>query len=72
MNKAGENALTISITFKTPDAADFALEVVEDDLKEGVREKLSMWIKYNESITVEFDLMNMKATVVTQGNKWSR
>jgi hypothetical protein len=57
--------MTFSITFKTPDAMDYALKDIEDeDEREEVKKFLSKFIKYSECITVEFDTKAKTATVV--------
>ena len=69
--------MRLSIGFKTPDAIHHALEEYRDysgdsddgeelteEEREEIREKLEKWIRYNECVTIEFDLDNMTATVV--------
>jgi len=45
----------ISLTFKTPDAVDFAIEDLEDYEVEEVRAAAEKWIEYGEYITVVLD-----------------
>ncbi len=56
----------IHITFKTPDAVRYALEDanLNQDEEDVILEKLSKWIKYEELVTIEFDLENGTATVI--------
>lgn len=55
--------MKICITFKNPDAVDYALEDIPREEREEVKEKLSKWITYNEYVTIEFDLDNNTAEV---------
>lgn len=72
--------MKLTIGFKTPDATYDALKEyrdysgdsddgvpLTDDEKEEAKEKLEKWIRYNEYVTVEFDLDKMTATVVKIG-----
>jgi hypothetical protein len=67
--------MKLKISFKSPDAVDYALdEYFEDDedtnleeiedLKEKVKESLGKWIEYDEYVVVEFDTDKMTARVV--------
>lgn len=70
--------MKLSIGFKTPDAIHYALEeyrdysgdeddgreLTEEEMEEA-KEKLEKWIRYGESITIEFDLNKMTAKVVS-------
>lgn len=64
--------MKLKITFKTPDAVDYAIrdtfipaESDEDSVTiKDIENKLSKWVKYGEMITVEFDLEAMTAEVV--------
>ncbi len=68
--------MKITLTFKTPDVIDNAIEETVNNLdsqcdieylKSQIREDLtSRWISYGEFITVEFDLTNMTAKVLTR------
>ena len=65
--------MKIRVSFKTPDAVEYAIkdsldedEVSTEDLdekKEELMDVISTWVKYGESITVEFDTENFTATV---------
>jgi hypothetical protein len=71
--------MKISITFKTPDALDYAVKEIvdqqheEDDApwdeyeseerEEALKEKFKKWVEYGELITVDFDLEAGTATV---------
>lgn len=58
--------MTITVTFKTPDAAEPAIKEIPDvDARDKAREKLGHWIKYGEYITIAFDLDAMTAKVRT-------
>lgn len=69
--------MKLTIGFKTPDAVDYALEeyrdysdgsdegkALDEDEIETAKDKLAKWIRYGESVTIEFDLTKMKAKVV--------
>lgn len=72
--------MKIRISFKSPDAVDYAVQdafeyVEEKDpdtdepIKNGftpddVKEQLGKWIQYGENITIEFDLAAQTASVV--------
>lgn len=69
--------MKLSIGFKTPDAIEYALDEYRDysgesddgvglteEQKEEAKEKLERWIRYGESVTVEFDLDKMTAKIV--------
>lgn len=68
----------VRVTFKTPDALDYALkdagfknlDYPESDQEESDQEEwevakeiISKWVEYEELITIEFDLVNKTATV---------
>jgi hypothetical protein len=53
----------ISITFKTPDAVDFATEDLDASEKEAAREALKKWISYGEYVTLSYDPNNDTMTV---------
>ncbi len=62
--------MKLFITFKTPEALDYALsslsfeyENVTDEEKENIRIQLQKWISYGENVTIEFDMKNNTATV---------
>lgn len=62
--------MKLFITFKTPDALDYALstlhseyENVTDEEKEQIRHQLRKWISYGENVTIEFNIENNTATV---------
>lgn len=64
--------MKLTIGFKTPDAIFYALqeatndegEELTEEEKEEIEEKLKRWIKYGESVSIEFDLDKMKAKVI--------
>jgi hypothetical protein len=41
-------------------------ESLLEERKEKIEKKLEKWIKYNEYLTVEFDLKNLKAMVIEE------
>jgi len=55
--------MIVTVSFKTPDVLDYALEGIDEDEAEEVKAKLAKWIKYEECLTVEFDTDKMTATV---------
>ena len=64
--------MKVSVTFKTPDAVNEAVEealqgatdqFVETRATE-LKRKLSKWINYGEYVTIEFDLEDSTATVL--------
>lgn len=66
--------MKVTVTMKTPDAMDYAIEnalennQIEEDreyLAEEIREKLGHWFKCSEYMTVEFDTVKMTATVLS-------
>ncbi len=53
------------VTFKTPDALDYALDDFPyDESREEAKEVAKQFIEYGEYITVEFDTEAKTATVV--------
>ena len=62
--------MKLRITFKTPDALDYALsslhsdyENVTEEEQKRIRIQLEKWISYGENVTIEFDTKNNTATV---------
>lgn len=68
--------MKLNIGFKTPDAIEYALDEyrdysdgsddgreLTDEEKEDAKEKLEKWIRYGESVSIEFDLDKMTAKV---------
>jgi hypothetical protein len=68
--------MKLTIGFKTPDAIEYALDEYRDysdgsddgrgldeEEKEAAKEKLGKWIRYGESVSIEFDLDEMTAKV---------
>lgn len=57
--------MKIRITFKTPDALEYAIPGdVSDSLREKAYDIASKWINYGETITVEIDLDTKKIKVL--------
>lgn len=50
--------MKIRLTFKTPDAMSEALESVDEDMQDSVKDLISSWVEYGEYLTVEFDTEN--------------
>jgi len=55
--------MIITVTFKTPDTLDYAVEGLDEDEAEEVKAKLAKWIQFGECVTLEFDTEKMTATV---------
>ena len=68
--------MKLTIGFKTPDAIEYALDEYRDysdgsddgreldeEEKEAAKEKLGKWIRYGESVSIEFDLDKMTTKV---------
>lgn len=66
---------TITVTFKTPDTVDAAIgqyienaevsdEDMEYEMKEKAEEVINKYVRWGECITIEFDLITGKATVL--------
>lgn len=49
------NIMKFRLTFKTPDVTFNALENVDEDKQEEVKELIEKYVKYDEYLTVEFD-----------------
>jgi len=47
--------MKIKVTFKTPDALDYALDGVPEEEREAVEEKCAKWFRYGECVTIEVD-----------------
>jgi len=58
------NIMKIRISFKTPDAVDYAIEHLDENVRNEIKEDLATWIKYGESIKIEFDTDEKTATVL--------
>lgn len=56
--------MKVQVTFKTPDAIDFALEDVPEDQKDEVRKQLKKYIKYEEYAILELDTDTGNVTVL--------
>lgn len=55
--------MKIRVAFKTPDVLDYALENFQEDQRQEIKNLLSRWIKWDECVTIEFDLEQMTAKV---------
>lgn len=47
--------MKIKVTFKTPDALDYALEGVPEEGRDFAREQCARWIRFDECVTIEVD-----------------
>jgi len=47
--------MKITISFKTPDAVEYALENLSEDEKKSVESLIETWVEYGECLTVEVD-----------------
>jgi hypothetical protein len=68
--------MKIRIGFKTPDAVHYAAEEAVNEASavldkyeakekiEDIKDQLSKWVRYGESVTIEFDLETNTARVV--------
>lgn len=57
--------MIVTVSFKTPDTLDWALEDVDGEMKKNeIKKKLSKWVEYDECVTIEFDTDKMTATVL--------
>jgi hypothetical protein len=46
----------VRLSFKTPDAVDYAVEGIEDeDEREAAKAACGKWVEYGECLTVEVD-----------------
>ncbi len=52
------------VTFKTPDAVDYAVDEYGLEHKDEIKETARKFVTYGEYITVEFDTETQTATVV--------
>lgn len=67
-----EEAMRITLKFKTPDVVHNALErlPIDEGEKEEVEEFLKRWVRHGEFISVMFDARSNTATVL-EAEKWS-
>ena len=57
--------MKLTLSFKTPDVADYALEDIEDeDQKDEAQEAIDKWVKYGECLNVEIDTETGEARVL--------
>lgn len=56
--------MKIQITFKSPDALDYALENLSEEEKETAKEVCKKWIEYEEYVTIEVDTEKKTAIVL--------
>lgn len=58
---------TFTVTFKTPDAAHYAVEDLPEDKRPAASELLQKFLQYGETVTVKFDLEKQSAEVLPAG-----
>lgn len=56
--------MKFTVTFKTPDALDYAIEDLSEDEQEEAKETARKFIEYGEYAVIEFDTETQTATVV--------
>lgn len=56
--------MKFSITFKTPDAIDYAVDEHGQEHEEEIKETARKFVRWGELITVEFDTETQSATVL--------
>lgn len=56
--------MKFTVTFKTPDAVDYAIEDLSEEEQEEAKETARKFVEYGEYITVKFDTETQTATVV--------
>lgn len=55
---------TITVTFKTPNALEYALDGLKQEAKDEAHRFCSQYIRYREYIDIEFDLDNQTVKVL--------
>lgn len=67
--------MKLKITFKSPEAIQYAMIMLSDeydeDLQEEIKQELKKWIRHDEYIMIEFDLEN-GITRVCENNELAR
>jgi hypothetical protein len=59
------DSMKFRVTFKTPDAVQYALEELPADADwEAAQKALDKFVEYNEYVRIEFDTDNRTATVL--------
>lgn len=56
--------MKFKVTFKTPDAVDYAIEDLSEDEREEAKETARKFIEYDEYVVIEFDTETKTATVL--------
>jgi len=56
--------MKIKLHFKTPDVVDYALEDIDEDLREEVKNELRTWVEYGECVSIEIDTVAGTAVVL--------
>ena len=60
-----EKLMLIRVTFKTPDAIDYAIEDFEEEQKEDAKDFLETFVRNGEYITIEFDTVMRTAVALS-------
>lgn len=56
--------MKFTVTFKTPDAVDYAIEDLSEEEREEAKETARKFIEYGEYVRIEFDTETKTATVL--------
>jgi hypothetical protein len=56
--------MKLHITFKTPDAVDYAVDEHGQEFKEEIKKTTNKFVRYGELVTIEFDTETQTATVL--------
>lgn len=56
--------MKFKVTFKTPDAVDYAIEDLSEDEQAEAKETARKFVEYGEYVVVEFDTETQTATVL--------
>ena len=56
--------MKIKLTFKTPDVLDYAIDGMDEDSQEEVKELAKKFIEFGEYLTIELDTENSTARVI--------
>ena len=61
--------MNVRLCFKTPDAADYALEDLHDDDRAKAEAAIKKYVEYGENVIIDIDLDTQEATVVPLSEK---
>lgn len=56
--------MKFNISFKTPDAAHYALQDIDDEHKDKAEEIIGKFVRYGEYVDIEFDTETGEAKVL--------